>query len=707
MANFEELHKSIPQAYFSSLALERQKENRPSSISKFYYDPHISKEEQVQFYSDTEVLEVARPQENARIQIAMDEFIISGDESNKAHQMKEFLMDWFRIYVVKITHKEVGQVARGSFEKFYVASHVVESAPWAYVNENVREIGLVRNAFLSGYAERATYSYANLKRERTTEVEQVSQHILKTLRYYADCEFQYEEDTDYLGFLIYTDFDFFKMAGHGISFEYMLSVIEKFSRASYYEVISGSEVKENQSGFSVLDLRNFEDTQRVLDLHMSDFENVYDNVRGNSCPAVTNPDNFKRRNYFDEGIITYDFNDNVGFFFGIDIAGLLRAESRLYRLVKEFIDPAMFAPLTEGTKIEEIKVLRRRVQPVKATNSLGAPYIHIQVWEREEWAKPPVTIVASKDGSTRMATKASPMGHIKEMSFGVSDAEMVRFFSVKDLDAHTLTDGYYQYGISLRVKDGLREALLGAYGAYKEIRSAFDRYYNEIFMSGRYNEATMMVDEDFVIELESRETKPWVDLINAMKDVLRLVGKSDAVGGVSQMNAWVSPRHLNGESMGMFTEVARLIEASMISLIAVPNSPKSFQEGGFSGGMGKDHSIYAEHWFTNQIVDSNFQRKKGLAYMPEGSGDTTGGVLELTVSDFVLEMKDRFALGDSLLGDALPKEHFLPKDILFGGEIINVSADTLNAEMLIYGNNMETEISGGVVATPIWREVNS
>lgn len=703
MQNYEELHQTIPQASVASFVLERQGENRSFSAKKFVFDPHVSKSDQVEFYSGASH-GGSSPQESLQFQVALDDFIIVGDESKKMQQMKDFLMEWFRVHIVKITDPEVGRIARDQFEVFYVATHALNTAPQSFRDEYSVEIQKVLDASLDGRSESFEFVHSNFERQRTKELTQVSEHVFNNLRYYADCEFQLEEKEDYLGVVVYTDFDFFRLSGYGIDFDSLTEAVERYSRASTYEIIINSEVRRGQEEFSVVDLRDFESVKEILDIHLADFEDVYDNIKNNSSPIVSNPDNFKRRNYFDEGVVTYDSEDNVGLLVGVDVAGVLRAESRLYRLVKDYIDSSVFPALIKRTKFEEFKVLRRRVQPVQAVNSLGVPYIHIQVWEREEWAKSPDMIVVSKDNESVMVTTSSDKGRIKEISFDVQDAEMVRFFSVKDSDAHTLTDGYYQYGVCLKLRDGLRGALMDAYGAFKEERVAFDRYHNEIFARGKYNSATMSVDEDFVAELDSREDKPWHDILEAIREVLILIGRSDAAIGVSRMSSWISPQTLTAESLGKFEEVVRLIEDKLVAFLSVPNSPKSYQEGGMSGGFGKDHSLYVEHWFTNQIVDSNFQRKKGLAYVQEDSGETGEGIFEVRVPDFVEELKDRFDMGDQLLGGNLPPNHFLPKDIMLGGGVINIDADTLNAEMMIYGNNMNSEIQGGSVFLPPWRK---
>ena len=680
------VNEMIPKPSIVKVVLEKNSQDKYNE-GRINYNPHISRADQISFYGET--IPQATDTFRSSVRIEMGEFNQGNSVTHrKVSNFKDFLSENTNAYLVQVTDKNLARIIKDSFFQFYIIFHEISFPINKFTRRASRDIRLIKDGLNDGRiiveaiprAEFTSNSTANLFEGKTYQVRKMAVTKL----------FAPDKNLNFLSYFTYLDVNRNIIEGN-LGYDMIMALIDGFVTVNDIVVVEDKEVKIDPK---ITDLTIFDAIRASYDIHMSDFEYAYSGLRDGVTPDLVNPEYKKKNMYFDEAYLSYGEDNSVGMFFGIDIMQMLKTESQFYRLLKNVTDKTMLQSILRLSRIKHLKVMRRRVSLINALNKLGVPYMAAISFNAGDFT-PPLEIVASgKDNSVGILDS---LESIKQIFINDGeDNSGVKYYSVRDNSALALTDGFYQYGVELKVEDGLRNELLSVYGRYVKSRVNFEKYYEDIFARGKFDFWSDKVDSVYAEELEKLPILPWVNMIDSLKEVLYLLSGEETVFKIDIIKMWISPSYLNSKSLDLFRELIEMIEAKLINVVSIPASPKGYNEGGFSGGFGRDRLIGITHWFSNQVVDSNYRASGGVIYIdiPEEEG-----LGEVSVDDFAESFLERFEDAGKFFKEETNSSTIVPKQINFGIRVIKVDENIPVVD--IFGTNLGSNLSGGRTS-PQW-----
>jgi hypothetical protein len=191
------------------------------------------------------------------------------------------------------------------------------------------------------------------------------------------------------------------------------------------------------------------------------------------------------------------------------------------------------------TKINLLKIVRKRVKPLNGTNKLGGTSTDEQIFDKNV----PETIIVSTNELNGEINAQSGMGTIREVSV-ISDPNLknIRHFTGSDLTAASQTFGHFQYGVEIEIEDGTVDYIIEKYDELLEVRSPVDAYINLLNIPRVYDLSEDQLDIDsewekdifpaieryfgILIELFTENSKDTEDMLELLTQVLALTHPS-------------------------------------------------------------------------------------------------------------------------------------------------------------------------------------
>lgn len=343
--------------------------------------------------------------------------------------------------------------------------------------------------------------------------------------------------------------------------------------------------------------------------------------------------------YISRGIISPKPNGHVDLLFHVDIEKLVRSQSAFGSIIDDMQNPRSKREIYLLSSIKSIKVLRRRVTTARSFNRLGSSI-------RSGMFNPATdiveTIVYSADNkrNNSLARKDETSGGIREVS-SISFAENIRTFTVTDKNITDVTDGYYQYGVSIDVEDGTIKFLNKQLKKLANIQMMMQNYYNDAT-----NPKYLTKEGSFDITLSQKYKRmarkrktlvPWVKAITVYLDVLTSLTtlRADPKKLSRKIYSMVNAKTGNATGISAFIEMidelVRVIDTTLGNKKAPSmqsqNTSKKQSKGGF-----KISVMTIDRWFKD-LHDSNILRNVGVNVLGR-KGRQSIGVKAIRVKDF-------------------------------------------------------------------------
>lgn len=444
---------------------------------------------------------------------------------------------------------------------------------------------------------------------------------------------------------------------------------------------------------SIQDFRNVADIQKnVQDL--STFESVaypafgkifQERVKKN-LPVAQNS------SYFSDLFLSRSPDNASTLFFSFNYDKFVKDNTKFPQMLN--YAPAL---LRSHFEVLDMKVIRRRVKkPSKFKNSevgLDVDGSALDIFDKEDVDK--VVINARQVGRTVPPTRGRIFGNsIREVD--AVRQEGLRSFSVKDRSITSETDGFYQYGVEISVKDSLMNYLSSKLNDLSQARKGLNDYYvmaakpygtqkdtraplgNPHLQPkpgqgivrfrrerGNFNPDTNRFTQEFIDSTEQqyagRESeKPWIKSITTLGDVLYLLTSDvepteGSVGTKWGREIWTlcSPHTGTPEGIqaviglldGVIEKISLMtgVQQSTTTEDSVGATKRNSLEGSVGAGSANPRkNVYkVVHYFKNSIFDSNTMDDTGYHYLPrisqsaeELTGDNFLGVTTVTAGQF-------------------------------------------------------------------------
>ena len=323
--------------------------------------------------------------------------------------------------------------------------------------------------------------------------------------------------------------------------------------------------------------------------------------------------------------------------------------------------------LSGNFEILELKVVRRRVKkPAKFKNSevgFEVDSKDVEIFDKQEIEN--VIIRASQSGGSIPPIRGRIFGNsIREVN--ASQNNGIRSFSIKDKSISSATDGFFQYGVEIQIKDSLTRYLRGKISQLSGARKSLNDYLMVAANDKYYNPHTNRFTQGFIEKIDQQylgreEEKPWIQSISLMGECLYILtsgagSTEDIMGTRWARDMWTLCSPQTGSPDGVQT-VLKLVDnviTRLSSMIGIQQSSttgdstgatkRNSLDGGASGASGaqvKKDVYELKYYFKNSIFDSNIMKDTGYHFIPrtdqdtsELTNDTFLGVTTLTANQF-------------------------------------------------------------------------
>lgn len=385
--------------------------------------------------------------------------------------------------------------------------------------------------------------------------------------------------------------------------------------------------------------------------------------------------------YFTDLHISKDKDGDVKFLFGINFGKLIKERTIFGSLIKDF-NTRLIERIVSSTKIRQLKIYRRRVKKEFYLNSLGSPTIHKE-FDLNEFDE---TIINSHEKTSGHFIQVNnEKAALKEIE-PVFDKNFssIRFFTGMDKTTSDLTDGLYQYYITLSVDDNTPDFIEEELNKLQNSKAMLVSYYNEAskpsltnFLkftldphikkpsntslisgksSGNFDPKTNKFTQEFINEQNKKyqgdfSQAPWIAPVLTYVEVLDLFGaifknNIEQEHIQKQLQTFISPNtgNLSGILfvLDLLDQLITLLQKMGISSKTVsprrqrPVSTRLAKMEAISQRSNNKNSFNITHYFDH-IIDSNDVKKVSYDYLSNGHDDTknTDGIKKIDSNIFI------------------------------------------------------------------------
>jgi hypothetical protein len=653
-----------------------------------YQNPHISYKEFDDYYKFSNETE-GNNLVNSSVHFSVSDYVISKKDRRNG-LIKKFLEDNFNVYMVQITSRDTSDIIRDhdNFHIFYnTFLHMlgVKALTNDYYASYKKYIDIILQARDENRIVDRVFDINSLQKRMFSQHVPDETGVQVNSRYDHSVDFQYDSREEYLGYFIFIDMNpelIDELPDNSVN-----EVLTFVNRHELIDVKMDGEMVYDR----LLDLRNTGAIEYGLSYGFNEYINSASALKDNIFYRLYDgvKDELKHKNIFDDIVISYNKDDSVNFLFGIDFMRLLESASKYYSMINRgqgVVGIMNLRDIVAKTKIQEMKIVRRRVEVVDSFNRLGSFKKDVRVYDKagglgiEE-----LVVISGDDQSEEFVAYSDDNGSLKKIDLYNGDFENVVYFSGSDKRAKELTDGYYQYGVHLTFEDGIRRHMVNLYRQFVDDKRFFEgEYYNTIVNHGKYDAKTNSLKSgyrDYVLSEGYYDgNKPWDRSFSSLRDLVGIIyGHAqttestifwDAING---MASYIHPDTCNIDSLGVYVKVLNDMEAIIADYL--DTSPKYTAYNALSNISARPKLQSTSYWFENQIVDSNFVRK-GLTYfdIEDLITDFEEYTPEIPVDDFV-----------SANQNASESSKFVPNSLVFGEKVLGVGSIDSERSRAVFG----------------------
>jgi hypothetical protein len=360
----------------------------------------------------------------------------------------------------------------------------------------------------------------------------------------------------------------------------------------------------------------------------------------------------QKTDYFSDLYLTRDKNGRGLMVFNFDHINYIIDRSKFGALV-ETAAPGVRESIISRSPIMNLEVYRRRVVLRNGLNRLQSA-AEVKYEFNPIDAEPEEIVISSADAGSRLkgvskynatgeyanrfvllpSNTDPPSGYeltgdIKEIPTG---ARRLRSFSIGDIGISHITDGEYQYGVRLKVKDGTLQFLQTAINDFAKAISLVEKYARDSERPINYQKTLGRFTQRFWRQNSDqggRIVEPWMGAIVKYIEVLDLATDITSVQKnllSKALYSMISPYTGSPEGIFKFIGMMRTLESQIFQVAKISKKPhardrSSLRQTKLSSGMD------AEHLF-NEVFDSNVLKGTGFDYF--GVDSESSGIREIT-----------------------------------------------------------------------------
>jgi len=195
--------------------------------------------------------------------------------------------------------------------------------------------------------------------------------------------------------------------------------------------------------------------------------------------------------YFSDAFTSYDKEDFAKFIFFWDKIQFLIEKSVFGNILVNGSVESVKDQIIKDSQISQIKVFRKRV---KKTLNFATSFSKFSPNEVEE------VIVTSSDDvdgdllkNTTTNANAKPTSAIAELK-AIKGAGTYRIFAVNDYYSKKINYGWYQYGVYIRIEDGILKYLIQSLSTLENSEKTLDTYYNKLSQPKNFHKPKISSD---------------------------------------------------------------------------------------------------------------------------------------------------------------------------------------------------------------------
>ena len=453
-------------------------------------------------------------------------------------------------------------------------------------------------------------------------------------------------------------------------------------------------VRRQMANTKIQDFREI-DAIKLMDFDLTPAANVFSSIekRGATQHVIQNPPEV----YFSDAFLSYGVSGQSKFLFQLDYNRIIRDKTQFGNIIDKASNPQAFAEIYEASKITLLKVLRRRIKFGVGDNRLGSPVFgQIIVDPSEPVAL--ITMTADTPGSEILKSTNDNWGGIRELSLLGGNSQL-RTFTVTDKGATRITDGYYQYGVEIEIKDGTVDFLNKQLKRLIEIQDIMNLYSSTASMPQFYNHKS----HRFTKKLKKYyrgfkpSNMPWVKSIAIFMDVITsLAPMGDPKSMGKRLFAFTSPNSGSLEGIRAFITVIEMLITKLTNILGpqIHTQMPGNEVKRMTSSKFKSSVITLRRYF-NEIWNSNERSDVGIDYLAASGVRNLIGLKGVTTKSFKERIEkenslywttpDLDSIGQTLSGVELGGMSGINEDIL---QLADIAPSYVTPGVIYAGNNL-------------------
>jgi len=343
--------------------------------------------------------------------------------------------------------------------------------------------------------------------------------------------------------------------------------------------------------------------------------------------------------YISRGILSPKPNGQLNLLFHVDIEKLVKTQSAFGSLLDDMQNERAKKKIYLLSKIKSLKLLRKRVKNSLSSNRVGSPVKSNLFDESTEVISTIVYSADNRNGS--LQKKINSTGGIREINT-MAFSQGVRTFTATDKSMAQVTDGHYQYGVSIEVEDGIVKFLNTQLRRLNNIRIKMESYYNDAanpkYLNKNGSFKPTLARKYRRMARRRRTIVPWIKAIAVYVDVLTSLTTPNTPPQKfsRKLYSMINAQSGTSEGIGGFVQMIDQLIIIVESTLGNKKSPrKSSQNSSKSGNRSSGYkaSVMTIDRYFRDLHDSNIPKNVGMNFLGK-KGRQSVGVKSILVKDF-------------------------------------------------------------------------
>jgi len=429
--------------------------------------------------------------------------------------------------------------------------------------------------------------------------------------------------------------------------------------------------RESVPNTKVQDFRDVKEIQK-LQIDLSPVENEIFVPEGQTKLLTNDRLAVPRKHfYFSDIWLSRDSDGDARFMFGWDFKNFIKRNARYGKLFDNS-SSEIREKIGRLSKIHSMEIYRKRVKNITTQNQLGSPWRGEVDFDKD--AEPELIAVSGEKNGGFLSTE-NELGSIRQSRPVLTDSarhEGFKFYTGMDKTMRSITDGEYEYGVAVYVQDGTVEYLKQRLEILSQCRHKLHQYLVEgsipgmtkyvaefgnphidskhaqsVITSnspGSYDPMTNRFTKFFAEKMGKKYPNvgqaPYVACVAEYVEALQLVTDALTSGGttkqgkltgrlnglemIEKLQNFISPSSGNPQGVMVMIDLYDLLISQYARLVDEDvrrpgiSMSKATTPGEFNSSIvtsSPDVLMKHEHWFFNNVFDSNIEKRTGINYL--------------------------------------------------------------------------------------------